>query len=187
VLLRFAHEMNGNWYQWGAGVDGNTPAQYVAAWRHVHDVFMAQGATNVKWVWCPNVLTGAVIAFEPFYPGDAYVDWLGLDGYNNVLWGDWQTFSQLFAASYQAITALSQHPLMIAETASSEAGGDKAAWITDALVTQIPNHFPRIDAVVWFNFNYPPDSADYRIESSRSAMAAFRAAVSSAVYRAQWP
>jgi Glycosyl hydrolase family 26 len=43
VLLRFAHEMNGNWFQWGAGVDGNTPAQYVAAWRHVHDVFVQQG------------------------------------------------------------------------------------------------------------------------------------------------
>ncbi len=57
VLLRFAHEMNGTWYPWAGGINGNTAAQYVAAWRHVHDIFAAAGATNVRWVWSPMSCT----------------------------------------------------------------------------------------------------------------------------------
>lgn len=56
-LLRFAHEMNAYWYPWGTGAgnpNGNTPLDYVAAWRHVHDIFTAVGATNAIWVWCVN-------------------------------------------------------------------------------------------------------------------------------------
>lgn len=81
VLLRWAHEMNGNWYIWGRR-DGNSPAQYIAAWRHLHDLLVAAGATNVQWVWSPAVAEDAESAFEPYYPGDAYVDWVALDGYN---------------------------------------------------------------------------------------------------------
>ena len=54
-FLRFDWEMNGNWFPWSEGVNGNQSGEYVAAWRHVHDIFTAVGATNVTWVWCPNV------------------------------------------------------------------------------------------------------------------------------------
>lgn len=182
VLLRFAHEMNGTWYPWAGGVNGNTAAQYVAAWRHVHDLFVAAGATNVRWVWSPNVAWNAASAFAPYYPGDGYVDWLGLDGYN---WGggNWQSFAQVFGASYQSVTALSAKPLMIAETASAEAGGSKAQWITDAFGTEIPAKYPRIQAVLWFNQN---KETDWRIESSTTAQRAFAKAVSSPVYLSSW-
>jgi beta-mannanase len=182
VLLRFAHEMNGTWYPWARGINGNTPAQYVAAWRHVHDLFAAAGAKNVQWVWSPNVAWDAAAAFTSYFPGDAYVDWLGLDGYN---WGGsgWQSFVQVFGASYQSITALSAKPLMIAETASAEAGGSKAQWITDAFSTQIPTKYPRVQAVLWFNQN---KENDWRIESSATAQRAFAKAVSSSVYQSSW-
>ncbi len=182
LLLRFAHEMNGDWYPWAAGVSGNTAAQYVAAWRHVHDLFVQAGAANVRWVWSPNVAWNEASAFAAYYPGDAYVDWLGLDGYN---WGgsSWQSFAQIFGASYQSITALSARPLMIAETASAEAGGSKAQWITDAFGTQIPATYPRIQAVLWFNQN---KETDWRIESSATAQRAFAKAVSNAVYLSSW-
>ena len=52
-FLRFNWEMNGNWFPWSEGVNGNNPGEYVAAWRHVHDIFAAVGATNATWVWCP--------------------------------------------------------------------------------------------------------------------------------------
>ena len=55
VAIRFAHEMNGDWYPWCEKVNGNQPGDYVKAWRHVHDVFRPRGATNVIWVWSPNV------------------------------------------------------------------------------------------------------------------------------------
>ena len=63
VRLRFAQEMNGDWYPWGAGTNGNTPAEFVSAWRHVHDIFAAAGATNVQWVWSP--VSGAPSAVLP--------------------------------------------------------------------------------------------------------------------------
>jgi len=55
VMLRFAHEMNGNWYPWAEGVNGNQAGDYVHAWQHVHDLVASTGATNVQWVWSPNV------------------------------------------------------------------------------------------------------------------------------------
>ena len=55
VVIRFAHEMNGFWYPWCEQSNGNRPGDYVAAWRHVHDLFADAGAHNVTWLWSPNV------------------------------------------------------------------------------------------------------------------------------------
>ncbi len=88
VVLRFAHEMNGTWYPWAAGVQGNTAEQYVRAWRHVHGVFTAAGADNVRWCWAPNVPAPSADAggarLADCFPGPDVVDVLGIDGYN---WG----------------------------------------------------------------------------------------------------
>src|SRR5712691_9487398 len=120
-FLRFAHEMNGNWYPWCEQANGNKPGQYVLAWKHVHDIFTAQGATNVTWVWAPNVEYSGSAPLRGLYPGDSYVDWVGMDGYN---WGtvynhQWQTFTQVFQQTYNDILAITSKPLMIAETAST--------------------------------------------------------------------
>lgn len=188
VLLRFAHEMNLRHYPWSVGVNGNTAEQYITAWRRLHDIFAGAGATNVQWVWSPNVSWDAATAFEPMFPGDAYVDWVALDGYNNVAWGGWQSFAQIFSGSYQRLTALSPKPVMIAETASAEQGGSKANWITDAFAGQIPHNFPRIRAVVWFNEDQRATiGVDWRIESSARARRAFAQAIASPVYLSNWP
>jgi len=86
--------MNGHWAPWEAGVNGNTPQDYIEAWRHVHDIFVSRGAGKVKWVWGPNVSCGSAVDFAPYYPGSDVVDVLALDGYN---WGTldvWQTYSR---------------------------------------------------------------------------------------------
>src|SRR6202021_2452613 len=80
-FLRFAHEMNGNWYPWAASVNGNTAGEYIQAWQHVHNIFVSVGATNATWVWCVNVVAGMPTPIGQVYPGDNYVDWLALDGY----------------------------------------------------------------------------------------------------------
>jgi hypothetical protein len=181
-FLRFAAEMNGNWFPWCERVNGNAQGEYVAAWRHVHDIFTARGATNVTWVWSPNVEYVGSTLLASLYPGDAYVDWLGVDGYN---WGtsaagkSWQSFAQVFAPTYAALARLSAKPLMVAETASAQAGGDKATWIADALGTQISRVFPRIRALIWFNEN---KETDWRIESSPAAQAAFASAIAAPTY-----
>lgn len=129
VYIRSAHEMNvPGAHPWSMGVNGNTPAQFVAAWRYIVDRFRAGGATNVKWVWSPNTvdtdkpLTG-------LYPGDAYVDMIGLDGYNwgtakDPSWLGWRTFTQIFGATYDQVRGLApSKPVFVTEMASTELGG----------------------------------------------------------------
>src|SRR6187551_2976086 len=82
LLVRFAHEMNGTWYPWGRGVDGNTARDFRKAWKHIVDLFRFHGATNVKWVWSPNEDSGGSFQFAPFYPGDEWVDWVAMDGFD---------------------------------------------------------------------------------------------------------
>ena len=180
VFLRFAHEMNGDWYPWGATVNGNTPAQYVAAWRHVHDIFQQAGVTNVSWIWTPNVVMGSTPTLASLYPGDAYVDWIGADGYNwgtSQSWSSWQTFDQVFGPTLTALAQISSKPIIIGETASTEAGGSKATWINQFFSSLASR--PQIKAFLWFNLN---KETDWRIESSPSATAAFAAGVADPRY-----
>ena len=80
--------MNGRWYPWGVGNRGTTAAEYVAMWRHVHNVFASVGASNVTWVWCPNVNASDTFKrLSALYPGNAYVGWTCIDGYNGDIRG----------------------------------------------------------------------------------------------------
>ncbi len=191
MYLRFAHEMNGNWYPWCFGVNGNTAAQYVAAWRHIYAIFRQEGATNVRWVWSPNVsstINGrrrgvATPQVAALYPGDAYVNWIALDGYNwgtTQSWSHWAGLATVFGTSYTSLTKLTSKPMMLAETASTELGGNKATWITQGFLTDIPARFPRVRAVIWFNEN---KETDWRVNSSSAALAAYRGVAKSAIYQ----
>ena len=184
VLLRWGHEMNFPGYPWSVGVQGNTPEQYVAAWQRLREIFWQEGADNVQFVWGPNIIGGAARDFTAMFPGEKYVDWIALDGYNWATLNPWRSFTELFRDSYATITALSSKPLMIAEWGSTEAGGDKGAWLRSALTTEIPTSFPRIRAVVYFNQNY---QEDWRIETSPGAKAGYAAGVASPLYRSTWP
>jgi beta-mannanase len=179
VLLRFAHEMNGEWYPWAVGVNGNTAAAYVSAYRHVHDRFSLKGVRNVQWVFSPDGDPyGSRPAYASFYPGDAYVDWLAADVYNwgsTQSWASWQTISFLYARAYAQLTALNRtKPLMLSEWASKEQGGNKASWILDAAAT-IPRQFPRTRAVVWFSRSGDQFALDSSAESLSAARNAFGA------------
>ena len=176
LWLRPFHEMNGNWYPWGGTVNGNSPADLVVAWKHVKDIFTAEGATNVKFVWCPNASSApntAANSISAYWPGDDYVDYIGLDGYN---WGgtSWTSFSGVFTKAYAAVTALSSKPIIIVETGSSETGGSKSAWIAD-MFKVIPTSFPHIVGVTWFDEN---KEHDWRIDSSATSLAAFKLGLS---------
>jgi mannan endo-1,4-beta-mannosidase len=179
-FLRFNWEMNGNWFPWSEGVNGNTSGQYVQAWRHVHDLFTSVGATNVTWVWCPNVdPNNSHTPISSLYPGDAYVDWTCLDGYN---WDQpWDSFDQLYSSTYKTLTGsvAPSKPVVIGEQASTEKGGSKAAWISNMLST-IPTNYPQVGAVLWFE-KYD-SGMDWPIETSTSAVAAFAAGIASNSY-----
>lgn len=177
VMIRFGHEMNGDWYGWS----GN-PTAYVNAWRHVVGVFRQDGATNVKWVWSPTVDYGDY-PFAAYFPGDSWVDYVALDGYNwgaaGVGTGRWESLREVFASSYAKITQLSSKPVIIAETSSSEVGGNKANWIREGFLKTIPQDFPRVTAVIWFDRDA---EEDWRIDTSSSSLAAYREVVASTLY-----
>jgi beta-mannanase len=186
VFLRFGHEMNGNWELWNGTVGNNTPAEFVAAWRHVHDIFVAQGATNVAWVWSPNISDSPATAanhWTNYYPGDAYVDWVGIDGYN---WGttatgsSWQTFAKIFGNGTSGVYAdyAATKPIMIAETGSAYTGApattSKAQWITD-MATSIQNLFPSIEAVVYFDTPSVSGTEQWPVDTDPNSLQAFTA------------
>lgn len=176
VLLRYAHEMNGDWYPWAEGVNGNAPGSSAAAWRHVHDVVESQGATNVSWVWSPNVPYSGSTDLEGLFPGTARVDVVALDGYNwgtAASWSTWTTPSALFGPGLAQVRALAPGaPVLIAETASAEAGGSKAEW-NSALISYLSAQSD-VTGVVWFDHD---KEVDWRIGSSSSSAEAFAAAL----------
>lgn len=180
VWIRPFHEMNSNWYAWSGTVNGNSPAKLVAAWKRTRDIFIARGATNVKFVWCVNsesVPNTAANTIEAYWPGEAAVDLVAIDGYNfgtSASWATWRTFGTTISDSYKRVTALSVKPLFLAETGCVEQGGSKAAWIGD-MFTSIQTTYPRISGVCWFNASDP--GQDFRIESSSASASAFKTAI----------
>jgi len=194
VLVEPAWEMNGNWdYAWqGAanGGDRNAPARYGQAWRRIVDIFRREGATNVRWVFNPNVgnpLTNQATGeshwnwYGNYYPGGDYVDYVGAHGFNAPkLWGgDWLSPAAMFdgASADHMLSDLAKRypgkPILIGEFASDEGSGDaKARWIREAYAT-LRSH-PNVVGAVWFNMN---KETDWRVDSSAASLAAFRDAM----------
>ncbi|MGB3915832.1 hypothetical protein J9253_10805 [Thiothrix litoralis] len=170
IMLRFGHEFNGNWYPWG-----NDPENFKAAWQHIHDRFEQAGINPyIEWVWCANNAdVDSVKDITRYYPGDAYVDWTSLDGYNwgsNYSFSSWKSFDEVFSAPYnKLIDNYPSKPILIAEVGAPEPsdlpnpnygqnGNDtdrhesKEAWVAN-MFTRIEESYPAIRAVSWFNIN----------------------------------
>jgi mannan endo-1,4-beta-mannosidase len=122
VILSFGHEMNGDWYSWG--YRKTSPATFVAAWRHIVSVFHALGADNVTWLWTVNIINntrdGTIPPPGPWWPGNSYVTWVGIDGY--YLDSSWQ-FDPLFGPTIARVHALTNDPILLAETGVTPSAG----------------------------------------------------------------
>lgn len=197
-FLRFNWEMNGNWqFPWSVQLNQNNPAQFINAWRHVHNIFTQIGATNATWVWCPNISGSTTTPMAQVYPGDAYVDWSCLDGYNQFTRNKmpWLSFDQVYKGdttlvsgsknSYQEITTVAPYkPLMIGEVGSLEygdGGAKKGDWMRQMLA-DIPINFPRIKALVYFNWDDKNVAVTWPIESSAASQAGFSAGIQASNY-----
>jgi hypothetical protein len=178
IFFRPMYEMNGDWLPWdgthnndGQAHDG--PALFVAAWRHIHAIFDSEGATNVVWVWSPNDRDYPDADWNhwtKYYPGDRYVDWVGIDGYN---WGGnlWTEFCWIFGGSRSVYADYARRkPIMIAETGAVEDGGSKSDWLRRA-GTAMKTRLPAVKAFVYFSSN--ADDRDWRVTSSAQSFAAF--------------
>jgi hypothetical protein len=163
VILSFGHEMNGDWYSWGNR--HTSPAVFVAAWRHIVNVFRQQRADNVTWLWTVNVIHkgGGIPSPARWWPGSSYVTWVGIDGY--YYRPSW-TFASLFGPTIKAVRSLTLDPILISETSVAPAAGQPA---------KIADLFAGIRAygllgLVWFDVNR---IEDWQL-ASPAAIAAFR-------------
>lgn len=129
VYFRFAHEMNASWYPWGTGTNGNTSAQFVAAWRHVHRLFAGVRGLSLQWVFSPVELGNprAHDNLAALYPGDDVVDFLGLTAYSSAASGavDART---TFAPTVTALRSLARKPILLSEIGAAD-GPAKASWL----------------------------------------------------------
>ena len=171
IVLSFGHEMNGWWYSWG--LPWTKPATYIAAWRHIHDVFAAQHVTNVIWAWDPThqyhgSAHGKKASFASrWYPGNRYVDWIGIDGYL----GRGQTFAGIFGPQLKDIREVAKgKQIFLGET--GVAGGPSQGWqIADLFGALTKYH---LTGLVWFDLNR---KQPWRIEARPAALVAFRKAI----------
>jgi len=178
VRIRFAQEMNGNWYPWSERWNGNRLHDFVRAWRHVHDIFQAAGATNVDWVWSP----AAISIPREEYPGDAYVSMVSLSVFNGgvqLRYNHWRPFDTVVSRALARLHAIAPgKPIELSEIGCAPGGGDKSAWIA-RMFSALKRH-PAIKSIVWYDI---VKGSDWRVESSRESAAAFAAGVAGPRYR----
>lgn len=201
LFIRLGHEFNGDWYTYGGANNGggtlngfgdptkaDGPERFIAAYKHTVDIFENLGVDNVVWVWCLNNGSSPNAAWnipENYYPGDAYVDWIGFDGYNfgtSQTWSNWVSFFDIYYPLYNKFQSYNK-PIMIAEYASVENGGNKADWIRLAYIyTRFS--FPKIKAITWFHVAKTEGTVftDWRINSSDAALTAYRNAIADDYY-----
>jgi len=183
VYLRFGHEMNAEWMSYSAGSKGGpSAADFKAAWRRLVDRFRAQGATNVRFIWCPNESDFPDRAgnhMEDYWPGDDYVDIAGFDAYNwtNQLPrrgdGENRTFNQIVVGPYERIGRITDDEIWLCEFGTVEP--DKANWIEDMFATR---SFPRLTGLIYFSENDQRDvQRDWRLDSSPDVARAWRASL----------
>ncbi len=169
VAISFGHEFNGFWYPWGT--TGTTAAQFVAAWRLIHRLFAAADAKNVIWVWNPNVISGEPqLDLSAYYPGDAYVNWVGVTGYFSTTGPD--TFDTLYGATMQEIRGFTDKPFLISET-SVETGPDEVA-AAQSLVSGVAQ---QSDVLGFIWFNYLKAGVDWRLQTRPQVQAAIAGAL----------
>jgi Glycosyl hydrolase family 26 len=173
-MLRLFPEMNGPWEGYSPGVNGQTSAQFIAAWRHVYRLFQSAGATKVKFVWNPDKeVKGEAYSYRQLWPGAQYVDWVGLDVYNSntAAQGTFPSLRDACAQSVKDIRKLSSTlPLIVAEVGVANYAG-KAHWIKRSL-----HQMSRmgVKAAVWFN---EVGKSNWRLDSSSAALAAAKVAL----------
>lgn len=194
LAIRLDHEMNGTWYPWseqksdGSSLNGNGPGDFVAMWRHVHDIFAAEGANQfVIWTWAPNIVNNLptrhqdVSYLQSLYPGDEYVDLVGASGYLRTPFkpeNDF-TFGYTFDATLDQLRAITDKPIIIAEVGATETGGHKAAWVTSMFDAFADPANDDIIGFAWFNLAVTTISGgervtnDWRIDSRADSLAAF--------------
>jgi len=174
MFLRWAWEMNGDWFDHSGPKNGRKPADYIRAWRRVYDIFTSEGATNAVWVWCPferSVPDEKWNAVDAYYPGDDYVDWVGIDGYPS---SSASTPESIFDYVYRMYA--DRKPIMLSEVAIGRQSPQVMAEFVDQLNSWIQRR-PGVKAMVWFDTDLHPEQGgygNYTIDQNTAILDAYR-------------
>jgi mannan endo-1,4-beta-mannosidase len=180
IILSFGHEMNGWWYPWGE--HWTTPKEFIAAWRHIHDIFKKVGVGNVTWSWDPShqyreVAVGKVASpASEWYPGNKYVDMIGLDGYLGYdRNGSPQHFKEIFGFQLHDIRRIAPRmPVYLAETGVSP--GPAATNQIKELFAGVASY--HLAGLLWFDAVGQPDATgvkkDYQLQDQPDMAGAYK-------------
>ena len=182
VIIAPLQEMNGDWVPYGMD-----PANFKVAYKRIVDTFRARGLdeTKVRWAFAPNGWSTPPYKIADYYPGDAYVDVIGISAYNfGSIVGSWETVSQVFDPWLNELrtTVTADKPYLIAQTASSSSGGDKDAWLREMFTHLAAD--PNVFGLVYFNL---ATITDFPVWNGSSGNAGFRDGMGYATTAYQWP
>ncbi|MEQ8201421.1 MAG: glycosyl hydrolase [Syntrophomonadaceae bacterium] len=155
VLFRPFNEMNGDWCAYSGYHTSRDPEIFKELYKYIYRIFAEAGADNVIWIWNPNERAFPDFKWNNevmYYPGDRYVDVVGLTGYNAGTYypGEtWRSFAEIYDPLCTKATAWYDKPMMITEFASSSVGGSKEQWVTDMFVRRAD--YPGIKVAIWWN------------------------------------
>lgn len=183
VFLRFAHEMNGDWYPWSGRKIGGE--KYRRLFRYIRKIFDSVGTGNVRWVFSINAENVPDSNhFDFCYPGGSYVDYIGLDGYNwggSRSWGQWRSFRETFSGVYKEAVRRYKKPVIISEFGTTSAGGDKVRWIDEAL--REVKRMPAVKALVFFNVD---KETDWKVVPGSEAGRVLRNGFGDSYFKESW-
>jgi beta-mannanase len=193
LAIRLDHEMNGTWYPWsetdyaGRPLNGNNTGDYAKMWRYVHDIFEQEGANQYAiWVWAPNRIDKLLTSsrtpefLAALYPGDEYVDWVGMSGYLRPPYGTALTFDSIYGKTLAQLRALTDKPILLAEVGASEIEGHKPAFVRSFFEGLNSPANADIVGFSWFSLAITTyiegerGTNDWRIDSRGDSLAAFR-------------
>lgn len=200
LIIEFGTEVNGDWFPWSGHCNGGAttggfgdpavadgPERFRAAYRHIIDLFRSQDVRNVTWMLHLNAYGASDEpwnSFKAYYPGDDYIDWIGVSVYGAQTpreLRDWNpTFREVMDYAYPRLAAISRtKPIAVLEFGVVEYKG-KATWIASALNDLSNGRYPRIKAISYWHSdwdNFDGTWSRMRIDSSPSALAAYRQSI----------
>ena len=215
IIVEFGPEMNGDWFPWSGILNGGEkkdmygdrqsadgPERFRDAYRHIINLFRKEGVQNITWafhVFPPeeksesNALLKKWNNIKNYYPGDNYIDWIGLSVYGAVEPdSEWKSFTDIMDIAYPVITEISvDKPLAVFEFGVAEYPqlGNKTEWIKNALESLEGGRYPRIKAISYWDEIWKDDSSDkiidLRINSSIKSSEIYREILNSSYFVSQ--
>lgn len=193
ILAEYGVEANGFWFPWNGlwnregGTYEDGVERFRKAYRHIIGLAREEGAYNVRWVFHADPWDEPLDEwnhFEHYYPGDEWIDWVGLSVYGRQAPSDeyYPSFRQQMDKAYLRLTNLTSKPVIVCEFGTIEDRG-QAEWADKALADVLGGRWPKVIGFSWWNATFfndrdnPRGHSDMRVQGNAKLSAVFRSRV----------